>query len=186
MARGYRMDDTVYVMEATGSTPEALRAAISAVGDGAKTARVYHRPGVPDIADLGGERFEASYAYYAKISDPVAAVNLLGPELQRRHGVRGRSEYTGVVTVSFYRWSVEIEFASGQFVEARRGGSIEAPIASGFSTVPPDLVAHLLVGADGVEALSARHPDVMLGKQKDILAALFPPLTSDVQTWVAP
>jgi hypothetical protein len=46
--------------------------------------------------------------------------------------------------------------------------------------VPPDLVATLLFGRFGALELERRHDDVMFGRYRDVAAALFPAVPSDM------
>jgi hypothetical protein len=63
------------------------------------------------------------------------------------------------------------------------GGPEQAPISKGGSGVPPDALAPLMLGPFGAAGLEARYGDVMLGRQRDLMEALFPPVSSDVLTF---
>jgi hypothetical protein len=52
--------------------------------------------------------------------------------------------------------------------------------------VAPDLIPALLFGPHGIEGLAKRHPDVYRGPKKDLMAKLFPPVTSDLLTFYVP
>jgi hypothetical protein len=41
----------------------------------------------------------------------------------------------------------------------------------------------LLLGPFGAGGLEARHGDVLLGRQRELMEALFPPMTSDLLTF---
>jgi len=63
------------------------------------------------------------------------------------------------------------------------GGPEQAPISKGGSGVPPDALAPLLLGPFGAGGLESRHGDVVLGRQRELMEALFPPVSSDVMTF---
>ena len=44
----------------------------------------------------------------------------------------------------------------------------------------------LLLGPFGAAGLEARHGDVLLGRQRQLMEALFPPVTSDLLTFYLP
>lgn len=184
MARGYG-EDEAFVMEVAGASTDGLRAAISGAASGS-TARVYHRPGVPAIAGLGGDERPSGYAYYARIVDPPAVLGALRPEFDALLEASPLAGWTGTFLLSTYHSSITMEVSEGRFGRPEVGGPMQAPVAAGGSGVPPDLLAHLLVGPLGAEGLATRHPDVLLGRQADLMGVLFPPRTADVHTWVAP
>jgi hypothetical protein len=66
------------------------------------------------------------------------------------------------------------------------GGAEQAPISKGGSCIPPDAVARLVVGAHGAAGLEELLPDCLLGRQRELLTALFPPLTADLLTFYLP
>ncbi|MGH8774311.1 MAG: hypothetical protein ACRDWI_03790 [Jiangellaceae bacterium] len=66
------------------------------------------------------------------------------------------------------------------------GGPMQAPYSRGSAAVAPDLVAPLLFGPLGIAGLSRRHPDVYPGPDVELMAALFPPVTSDLLTFYLP
>jgi predicted N-acetyltransferase YhbS len=68
-------------------------------------------------------------------------------------------------------------------VAVAAGGPEQAPISKGGSGVPPDQLAPLLLGPHGAAGLEQVHGDVMLGRQRDLMEALFPPMTSDLLTF---
>lgn len=66
------------------------------------------------------------------------------------------------------------------------GGPEQAPISKGGSGVPPDALAPLLFGPHGAVGLEERLPDCYLGRQRDLMAALFPQVTADLLTFYVP
>jgi hypothetical protein len=80
---------------------------------------------------------------------------------------------------SHVRFSIDDDAVSAVVV----GGPEQAPISKGGSGVPPDVLAPLLLGPLGAGGLEARHGDVMLGRQRELMEAMFPPLSSDLLTF---
>jgi hypothetical protein len=62
---------------------------------------------------------------------------------------------------------------------------MQTPVSSGGSGVPPDALPHLVLGC-GAPGLEDRFPDAHLGRQRDIMAALFPPQRADLLTFYLP
>ena len=65
----------------------------------------------------------------------------------------------------------------------QRGGREQAPVSKGGSGLAPETVPGLLLGPYGALGLEEREPDCHLGGQRDLMAALFPPVTSDLLTF---
>jgi hypothetical protein len=63
------------------------------------------------------------------------------------------------------------------------GGPEQAPISKGGAGVPLDLLAPLLLGPYGAAGLERRHADLMLGRLRDPLEAMFPPVSTDLLTF---
>jgi hypothetical protein len=55
-----------------------------------------------------------------------------------------------------------------------------------YGRVPALAVAPMLLGPFGGIGLEARYGDVLLGRQRDLMEALFPPVTSDLLTFYLP
>jgi GNAT superfamily N-acetyltransferase len=185
MARGYSDGDDHWVMEVAAESDRGARAAISGAVEGDRV-RVYHRPGAPWIADLGGEAVPSGYAYYARVVDLAAVLDMLRPEFEVALARSELTGWSGTFLLSQYASSITSEVMGGRFGRFEVGGPVQAPVSQGGSGVPPDLTAHLLLGPLGARGLAERHPDVLLGKQADLMEVLFPPRTADVHTWVAP
>lgn len=66
------------------------------------------------------------------------------------------------------------------------GGPEQAPLSKGGSGVPPDAVASLVLGPYGALEPEERLPDCLLGRQRRLMAALFPPVTADLLTFYLP
>jgi hypothetical protein len=66
--------------------------------------------------------------------------------------------------------------------EMQRGGREQAPVSKGGSGLAAEAVPGLLLGPYGALGLEEREPDCHLGRQRELMAALFPPVTSDLLT----
>jgi hypothetical protein len=65
------------------------------------------------------------------------------------------------------------------------GGPLQAPVSEGGSGVPLDALGTLVFGG-GAEAVDARFPDGLLGRQAELMQVLFPPQSADLLTWYLP
>jgi hypothetical protein len=92
----------------------------------------------------------------------------------------------GDVLVSFFEHHVRFTCTAGEAGPITAGGPMQAPFAHGRAGVAPDLIPALLFGPHGIEGLAKRHPDVYRGPKKDLMAKLFPPVTSDLLTFCVP
>lgn len=185
MARGYSDGDDHWVMEVAGDTDDGVLAAISGTSEG-EQVRVYHRPGLEVPSLVGGTAEPSGYAYYARVADLPAVLTMLRPAFEAALAASSLAGWSGTFLLSQYATSLTMEVVDGRFGEVVVGGAMQAPVSQGGSGVPPDLTAHLLLGPHGAKGLAERHPDVLLGKQAEVMEVLFPPRTADVHTWVAP
>ncbi len=188
MGRVYLDDDEPYVMDLGGSERsgiEAILAEISARAPG-QDVTVLDRVGMDALLDGIGSSSPANDAYYARIGDPVAWLNAVRPELSRRLGASSLAAATGEGMISMYSSSICFTYDKGEIGEFIAGPRQTAPIHAGGSGVPPDLIASLLIGPLGFAGLAERHPDVNAGRQAQLMGILFPPQTTDVQSWVIP
>ena len=186
--RIYLDDEDPFVMDLAGASREALLAILAAVGsrNPGRDVTVLTRPQAdPNLDDLGSLE-QAGEAYYARIGEPVRWLNAVRPELGRRLQASSLSDAVGEGLISTYESSVRFSYCKGVVGEFRTGPGEPAPISKGGSGVPPDLMVALLVGPLGFSGLAERHPDVNAGKQGDLMEALFPANTTDVQSWVVP
>jgi hypothetical protein len=87
------------------------------------------------------------------------------------------------VLLSSWRSHVRFSIDDEQMSAVQAGGPEQAPISKRGSGVPPDLLAPLLLGPFGAGGLEARHGDVLLGRQRALMEALFPPASSDLLTF---
>ncbi len=186
--RVYMDDENPLVMDLAGDSRDSLLAIIAEIASRhpGRDIAVLTRPHMqPNLDDLGS-RESTGEAYFSRIGDPVGFLNAVRPELSRRLGESSLAGESGEALVSLYGSSIRFDYAAGEVGEIRAGPREQAPISKGGSGVPPDLVAALLVGPLGFAGLAERHPDVNAGKQAELMNALFPSLTTDVQSWVVP
>ena len=172
----------VHDLAATG--PEGVAAALhdAAGGDFAVVPRV----ATSRWLEPYGVTAPVAYAYYVRIGDPATFVRALASELERRLSASGMGDEAGELLISLYTSSLTISYASGRITAVTPGPRMQAPVSAGGSGVPPDAFAALALGPLTVDELDARLPDFLPGKPRDLLSALFPGLSSDIDSWVPP
>ncbi len=184
-ARQTPPEEGVVLGEMAGSDAglRALVAAAAQHGDvavleraGSSTALLAEIAEPPDAPDRAQEWFYARIGALAPLLDHLRPVLL---ERFRAAGLGGRHE----VLLSSWRSHVRFTIDDDAMSEVVAGGPEQAPISKGGSGVPPDALAPLLLGPFGAAGLETRHGDVMLGRQRDLMEALFPPMTSDLLTF---
>jgi hypothetical protein len=160
--------------------PAALRALLSAVDAAAtvagRPAGIEERLGVTTPLVGATHLHPRRYSVYVRIADPIAFLDALRPELDRRLATSPWQGATGALEVSTYRRAFALGCEDGRVV------SVEdtAPTGRGIQ-VPPDKVATLLLGRYGAAGLAEREDDVLLDPDvAGVAEALFPRLTSDV------
>jgi len=139
----------------------------------------------PFLADVAEPDRELEW-YYVRIPDVVPLLNRLRPELQRRLDEAGALNLPERLVISSYRSHVGADLAGGVLGDFERGGAMQAPIGLGGSGVPPDMWPPLLFGPFGAVELERRVPDVLLGRQREVMKVLFPPLSADLATFYVP
>ncbi len=130
----------------------------------------------PEAPDRTREWFYARVGSLAPLLDHLRPVLL---ERFRAAAIGGHHE----VLLSSWRSHVRFSIDDDEMSDVIAGGPEQAPISKGGSGVPPDALAPLLLGPFGAAGLETRHGDVLLGRQRDLMEALFPPLTSDLLTF---
>ncbi len=142
-------------------------------------------PFLATIAEPPGAPDRDREWYYARIPDLARLLDHLRPVLLERFrsaGLGGRHE----VLLSSWRSHVRFSIDQTSMSTVVPGGPEQAPLWKGGSGVPPDALAPLLFGPFGAGGLEVRLPDVALGSQRELMAALFPPVTSDLLTFYVP
>jgi hypothetical protein len=119
------------------------------------------------------------------VPDVAALLTHLAPVLQERLRAAGLDRDQELL-LSTYRqhWRLRVGPAGVEVVT--RGAAEQAPVSKGGSGVPPDAIASLLVGAQGAAGLEELLPDCLLGRQRELMTVLFPPLTADLLTFYLP
>ncbi len=185
-ARRTPPDDGTTLAEVAGEPigVEALIAASAPLGDVAVVERPatglhehlarFARP--PSDPDRRREWFYARIESFALLLDHLRPVLL---DRFRRSGIGGHHE----VLLSSWRSHVRFTIDDDAMSPVATGGPEQAPVWQGGSGVPPDQLAPLVLGPLGAAGLEARHGDVLLGRQRDLMETLFPPMTSDLLTF---
>ena len=129
--------------------------------------------------------------YYARVPDLAALLEHLGPLLAARARDSGLVSAGAVsdeheVLLSTYAQHVRFRVGAGGVVGMQRGGREQAPVSKGGSGLAAEDVPGLLLGPYGALGLEERRPDCHLGRQRELMAVLFPPVTSDLLTFYLP
>jgi predicted N-acetyltransferase YhbS len=124
--------------------------------------------------------------YYARVADLAALLAHLAPVLHARLVAAGLGDRRHDVLLSTYRSHLRFVIGPDGMSEPVVGGPLQAPVSAGGSGVPPDGVAPLVLGPYGAVGLEERVADCNLGRQRELMAALFPPLPSDLLTYYLP
>ncbi len=182
-------DEGVVLGEVSASIPAGALALLDhsfELGGGAVEAK--ERPGT-----VAGDALAPLLAgggwpdcYYVRLPDPVALLERLRPVLTRRLVAADLASAEQEVLISAFRWHVRFAVGPSGAGPMRGGGPLQAPGAHGGSGVAPDRFASLLFGEVGAVGLAEREPDVYLGQQEALMAALFPPVRADVLTFYLP
>ncbi len=148
--------------------------------------RVQRRPGATDgnvPAWLRPIRDPHAGWLLARVPDVVALLERLRPELQRRLDAGSVDTLPERLVISSYRSHVVAEITDRRLGPFMSGGTMQAPVSAGGAGIPPDAWAPLVLGPFGATGLEERHPDVLLGNARQLMAVLFPPVTSDFMTF---
>jgi hypothetical protein len=121
--------------------------------------------------------------YYLRVPDLARLVTRLAPALVDRLTAAGMAAERHDVLLSTWRSHVRFAIGPEGVEDVVGGGPEQAPVSKGGSGIPPDAIGALLVGPDGALGLEAQLPDAWLGRQRDLMAALFPPQRADLLTY---
>lgn len=124
--------------------------------------------------------------YYGRVERLAPLLEVLAPVLVQRLEAAGLADREHEVLLSLWSSHLRFSIGPGGFELLAEGGVEQAPVSKGGSGVPPDAVAALLLGPYGALGLERRLPDCLLGRQRELMAALFPPVTADLLTFYLP
>jgi hypothetical protein len=172
--------------ELAGSA-DGLRAIVAAAGGRGGIALLERSTPVVeallrDIAEVPDTPERAREWFYARIPELAPLLDHLRPVLLDRFrsaAIGGHHE----VLLSSWRTHVRFSIDDDSMSDVVAGGPEQAPISKGGSGAPPDALAPLMLGPFGAAGLEARYGDVMLGRQRELMEALFPAVSSDVLTF---
>jgi N-acetylglutamate synthase-like GNAT family acetyltransferase len=179
-------NEPMLVAEIASSDPAAVATILAtACGpDAARATSVELRPGVARLAELLGAPQRADW-YYVRIPDVANLLAALRPELERR---LQRSDFAAadqLVELSFWESQLGFPIANGHVGPITAGGPRQIIVSEGGSGLPPDAVAHLVLGC-GAAGLEGRFPDCYLGEQAVLMQVLFPQQRADLLTFYLP
>ena len=185
-------EEGVVIAELAGEPGGVASIVTHARGLGPGAARVMERPGVPAVdalsetlgALVGAEAYPEWF--YGRIERLAPLLQHLAPILVDRLERAGLADRRHDILLSSWRSHVRFSIGPDGLGRVVTGGPEQAPISKGGSGVPPDALAALVMGPDGAAGLEERLPDCWLGRQRAVLSALFPPMTSDVLTFYLP
>jgi predicted N-acetyltransferase YhbS len=151
--------------------------------------RVQERPGT-----VAGDALEHHLAaaddkadwYYARIERLGPLLTHLAPMLTARLAATGLADRDHEVLLSSWRSHVRLRIGPDGVHDLVEGGPEQRPVSKGGSGIPPDGLAPLLFGPHGALGLEQLLPDCHLGRQRDLMAALFPPIDADLATFYLP
>lgn len=174
--------------ELAAGEPAAALALVAHRLAGADDPTVQERPGTiagdavePLLAPPGdGQQREW---YYARVADFGALLRHLAPVLVDRLRAAGMADQAHDVLISAYRSHVRFKLDANGISDLVTGGPEQAPFSKGGSGVPPDALADLVFGPHGAAGLAERLPDCYLGRQRELMTALFPPVSADLLTF---
>jgi len=118
--------------------------------------------------------------YYARIEDFGALLTHLGPLLASRLPADAEPEH---LLISSFRSHVTFTIGPDGLTDLVSGRAEQAPGSKNGCGVPPDALPSLVFGPHGALGLARLMPDCYLAGKRDLMAALFPPVTSDVMTY---
>ena len=181
-------DDATLVAELAAADDEAAVAVVArAAGADGGGVEVQRRASTPAALDaLLAPAEEPPEWYYGRVERLGPLLAHLAPVLQARFETAGLGDRDHEVLLSSWRTHVRFAVGPSGFQLLTEGGPEQAPIHQGGSGVPPDALAPLLLGPHGAVGLEERLPDCLLGKQRELMAALFPPVTADLLTFYVP
>jgi predicted N-acetyltransferase YhbS len=175
----------VHLQGIAGTSPLAVKAVIAGARADypGRTLVVGERAGLPLRGTLGAATPIARRKWlYVRIADPAGLLRHLRPVLDARLASSPFASTSGRIEISLYRSGAAIGYSGGRVTEVTSTGRDESGGPPPDVHLPPELLARLLVGPGNVLDWE-NDPDVDLGPHRDLMAALLPPLRSDVLIW---
>jgi predicted N-acetyltransferase YhbS len=185
-ARRTPPEEGLVLGEVAGHTDGICSLVASAAGDG--EVSVLERPatGIDDVLTRFAVAPEDSDQrrdwFYGRVPSLAPLLDHLRPVLLERFR-SARLDGHHEVLLSSWRGHVRFTIDDDSMSDVVAGGPEQAPVSKAGSGVAPDALAPLLLGPFGAGGLEARYADVLLGRQRDLMEALFPPVTSDLLTF---
>lgn len=185
--RIYSWDDDRYLTDIVAHSTNAAAALVNAASDdGHWDVSVLTRPGARRYLEELAPWTPSHDAYYLRVADPVALLEAIRPVLSRRLAAQPENALEGDGLISLYGSSIRFAYNGKRVGPMRREGGVPGPISEGGSGVAPDQIVSLILGPLGAAGLAARHADVNLGEQSELMQIMFPPQICDVHSWVVP
>jgi len=139
----------------------------------------------PAYAALGqalAPLYQPPYAWYIRVPDLPAFLQLVAPALERRLAYSPVANYSGELTLNFYRYGLRLMFEAGR-LSSIAPWSASAYNANADAGFPALVFLQLLFGYRSLAELRYAFPDVVVsGAAEPLLNALFPARPS----WVMP
>jgi len=187
VARLVTDDDAVWLGEIATRDESATHAlvhaaAVMGIGGGRPTYATARRR-VPGLQSLLHSPTRPDW-YYVRVPRFPDLLEALRPELTSRLR-EALPDAHGEALLSLWSSHVRFRYGPDGVRPIVAGGPFQAPVSSGGSGLPPDAVPALLFGC-GAPGLEDRYADAFLGRQAELMAALFPAQESDLLTYYLP
>lgn len=127
-----------------------------------------------------GDEVPYGLGYYVRIPDAVAFLDHFRPLLSARLAASELRERDGTLVISLYHSSVELRYETGVVTSVTGAPGVEDPFESMGVGIAPDWFPALVLGRWGALELERRIDDVTLGRERALMATLFPARPSDV------
>jgi hypothetical protein len=180
--------EEVWLFSVTAEDERGVRAVAAHAGALAREmgdevpVRMLDRPGttVSEFLEHAALVDHPLEGFYGRVADPIALMELWRPVLAARLRASAFSDARGELSMSMYTYGITVVYESGEVVAVRPGPRDAEPDDHDGVGIPPDLVVTLLFGRYGALDMEAQHDDVFLGRDRDLMAVLFPRMLLDV------
>lgn len=186
--------DGLLLAELAASDPDGALALVASAERMARAesdtavVMVADRPGTTAgdvVRQVTGPPSPGAQQYYTRIPNAAALLDRIRPVLDARLAASGIQPPETVV-LSTFEAHLRMPVVDGRLGPVEPGGTMQSPGRVGGAGVAPDLLAPTLFGPHGIDGMARRHPDVFPGRHGELMAALFPPVTSDLLTYYLP